>query len=150
MFPSNSQTVNSEITLKMCYVVITCRSLAWFLLTIVTDLFILTAMVTPKWLIGPQPHIIDDTMLENATMHRYPSVGINTRLDHISQTIFILKPRLNNDMVNSNHRLFTHFYFHTDAFWWTKLILAVAHSIWMVWPPMIMFIHCHGKLQSFS
>lgn len=63
----------------MCYVVITCRSLAWFLLTVVCNLFILTAMVTPKWLIGPQDHSFDDPMLENTTIHRNPSVGINTR-----------------------------------------------------------------------
>ncbi|XP_031641047.1 LHFPL tetraspan subfamily member 2 protein [Contarinia nasturtii] len=64
----------------MCYyAVITCRSLAWFLLTIVADLFILTAMESPKWLVGPQSYIIDDSMAENTTIQRYPSVGINTR-----------------------------------------------------------------------
>lgn len=61
----------------MCYIVVTCRSLAWFLLTLVADLFILTAMVTPRWLMGPQPHVIDT--MDNTTMQRYPSVGINTR-----------------------------------------------------------------------
>lgn len=63
--------------LIMCYVVITCRSLAWFLITLVCDLFILTSMVTPKWLIGPQ--IIQIETFENTTMPRSPSVGINTR-----------------------------------------------------------------------
>lgn len=32
----------SEIKTKMCYIVVTCRSLAWFLVTLVADLFILT------------------------------------------------------------------------------------------------------------
>lgn len=63
----------------MCYVVITTRGLAWFLLTLVADLFILTAMVTPKWLEGPSPYFINDAMAENTTITRYPSVGINTR-----------------------------------------------------------------------
>lgn len=59
----------------MCYMIVTWRSLAWFLLTLVTDLFILTSMVTPKWLIGPEPY----TIAGNVTVQRYPSVGINTR-----------------------------------------------------------------------
>lgn len=67
----------SKRSLNMCYVVITCRSLAWFLLTLVCDLFILTAMVTPKWLIGPQQ--VQFQTSENTTMQRSPSVGINTR-----------------------------------------------------------------------
>lgn len=62
----------------MCYMVVTCRSLAWFLLTLVADLFILTAMVTPKWLIGPEPYKIQYNNTD-ILMNRFPSVGINTR-----------------------------------------------------------------------
>lgn len=59
----------------MSYVIVTCHCLVWFLTTILADMFLLTAMVTPKWLIGPVPYIIAG----NVTLQRYPSLGINTR-----------------------------------------------------------------------
>lgn len=59
----------------MCYVIITSRSLIWFLLSIIADMFIVSAIVTPKWLIGPQLVSIGT----NFTSYRNPSVGIYTR-----------------------------------------------------------------------
>jgi hypothetical protein len=37
---------------SMCYVIITCRSMAWTLLTIVSTLCIVTGIITPQWLVG--------------------------------------------------------------------------------------------------
>lgn len=59
----------------MSYIIVTCHCLVWFLTTILADMFLLTAMVTPKWLIGPVPYVIAG----NVTLQRYPSLGINTR-----------------------------------------------------------------------
>lgn len=76
----------------MCYLIITSGSLVWFLLSLVADMLVISALVTPKWLIGPAPHsfalprIILDTITEkqneitvSSTSLRYPSVGIYTR-----------------------------------------------------------------------
>ncbi|XP_055320866.1 LHFPL tetraspan subfamily member 2 protein [Sitodiplosis mosellana] len=86
----------------MCYVVITCRSLAWFLLTLVADLFILTAMKTPKWLEGPQPYIISDSVAENTTITRYPSVGINTRCVLVNKVSFTCGPFDHDGLTTDN------------------------------------------------
>ncbi|KAJ6643200.1 LHFPL tetraspan subfamily member 2 protein [Pseudolycoriella hygida] len=59
----------------MCYVIITSGSLTWFILSLLADMVLLAAIVTPKWLIGPERYQIDT----NFTTHRYPSVGIYTR-----------------------------------------------------------------------
>lgn len=59
----------------MCYVIITSGSLMWFLLSLIADMLIISAIVTPKWLIGPEPH----TLASNLTIRRFPSVGIYTR-----------------------------------------------------------------------
>lgn len=61
----------------MCYMILTCGSLSWFLLTLVTDSFILHAIVSPKWLIGPESKT--NGTLTNLATQRYKSVGINTR-----------------------------------------------------------------------
>ena len=37
----------------MCYVIVTARSLLWTLLTVVATMAVLSAILTPKWLIGP-------------------------------------------------------------------------------------------------
>lgn len=63
----------------MCYMIITCRSLLWFSLTLVADLFLLTAMVTPKWLIGPHPVTVEGNTEYNIKYQRFPSVGISGR-----------------------------------------------------------------------
>lgn len=36
----------------MCYVIVTCRSLIWMLLTLAATLGMISAIVTPRWLIG--------------------------------------------------------------------------------------------------
>ncbi|XP_021936403.1 lipoma HMGIC fusion partner-like 2 protein isoform X2 [Zootermopsis nevadensis] len=38
---------------QMCYVIVTARSLLWTLLTVVATMAVLSAVLTPKWLIGP-------------------------------------------------------------------------------------------------
>jgi len=38
---------------QMCYVIVTARSLLWTLLTVVATMAVLSAILTPKWLIGP-------------------------------------------------------------------------------------------------
>lgn len=59
----------------MCYVIITSGSLTWFILSLIADMVLLSAIVSPKWLIGPERYTIET----NFTSHRYPSVGIYTR-----------------------------------------------------------------------
>ena len=76
----------------MCYLIITGGSLIWFLLSLIADMFVISAIVTPKWLIAPAPHsftvprirLATDEMEQNeilpqTTSLRYPSVGIYTR-----------------------------------------------------------------------
>lgn len=80
----------------MCYVIITGGSLIWFVLSLVADMLIASAIVTPKWLIGPNPTFVSvgsgtssrlaGTSTQNETQLmlpiptvRYPSVGIYTR-----------------------------------------------------------------------
>ena len=38
---------------RMRYVIVTCRSLAWTLLSLVAFMAVLSAVITPKWLVGP-------------------------------------------------------------------------------------------------
>ncbi|KAG6445169.1 LHFPL tetraspan subfamily member 2a protein [Manduca sexta] len=59
----------------MCYVIVTGRSLAWLLLSLVAFMFILVGIMTPKWLTG-QPQVINEN---NATSFFVPSVGIYSR-----------------------------------------------------------------------
>ncbi|CAG9573678.1 unnamed protein product [Danaus chrysippus] len=59
----------------MCYVIITGRSLAWLLLSLVAFMLILTGIMTPKWLLG-QPVITNEN---NMTKFYVPSVGIYNR-----------------------------------------------------------------------
>ncbi|XP_033251767.1 LHFPL tetraspan subfamily member 2a protein-like [Drosophila miranda] len=66
----------------MCYVIITSGSLVWFLCTLVADMLIAAALVTPRWLIGPvQP--VDE--LSSVSSQRQSSVGIYTRCKVIYQ-----------------------------------------------------------------
>lgn len=64
----------------MCYVIITGVSLVWFLCTLVADMLLAVALVTPKWLIGPQ--LNGSSTLAS---HRLPSVGIYTRCKQMHQ-----------------------------------------------------------------
>ncbi|KAL0809703.1 hypothetical protein ABMA28_011216 [Loxostege sticticalis] len=59
----------------MCYVIITGRSLAWLLLSIVAFMLIISGIMTPKWLLG-QPVITNEN---NVTSFYVPSVGIYNR-----------------------------------------------------------------------
>ncbi|EDW72415.1 uncharacterized protein Dwil_GK20913 [Drosophila willistoni] len=61
----------------MCYIIITSGSLVWFLCTLVANMLIATALVTPKWLIGPT----------SDQMARQSSVGINTRCKMMQQQV---------------------------------------------------------------
>lgn len=60
----------------MCYMIITGNGLAWFLTNLIASMLIITAIVMPKWLIGPEIFSLTAT---NFTTHRNPSVGIYTR-----------------------------------------------------------------------
>ncbi|KAI8034119.1 hypothetical protein M5D96_013078 [Drosophila gunungcola] len=58
----------------MCYVIITSASLVWFLCSLVSDMLVAVALVTPKWLVGPAQAINS-----SSNPHRQSSVGIYTR-----------------------------------------------------------------------
>lgn len=89
----------------MCYLIITSGSLVWFLITLIADMLVISAIVTPKWLIGPATHslivprVILDTDFEEqnetmapATSLRYPSVGIYTRCKNMKDYGFHCGP----------------------------------------------------------
>ncbi|XP_070537362.1 LHFPL tetraspan subfamily member 2a protein-like [Ptychodera flava] len=73
----------------MCYVIVTCRSLLWTLLSIAAALAMTAALITPQWLIGPRRKvgltgITDDLSTINydevITDEFYtPSIGIYNR-----------------------------------------------------------------------
>lgn len=68
--------VRIALAWNMCYVIITAGSLGWFIVTLATSMLLMTALVTPRWLIGSETY----TQTEyNFTIYRNPSVGINTR-----------------------------------------------------------------------
>lgn len=70
--------------------IITSRSLLWFLLTLITAMLIASAMVLPKWLIGPEI-LVETRMLDqnlSKPLHRNPSVGIYTRCKLMSTMDF--------------------------------------------------------------
>ncbi|XP_055700774.1 LHFPL tetraspan subfamily member 2a protein isoform X1 [Phlebotomus papatasi] len=60
----------------MCYVIITGRSLLWFLMSLVAGMLTISATVSPKWLIGPEVFMIKNNF---TTQERRPSLGIYTR-----------------------------------------------------------------------
>lgn len=59
----------------MCYVIVTGRSLLWTLLSLVALMAVLSGLITPKWLVGPET--IKDT--KNGTELYVPTVGIYNR-----------------------------------------------------------------------
>ncbi|XP_063227832.1 LHFPL tetraspan subfamily member 2 protein [Bacillus rossius redtenbacheri] len=59
----------------MCYVIITARSLLWTLLTLAATLALVSAVLTPRWLVGPRPFKTS----ENGTAVFFPSVGVYSR-----------------------------------------------------------------------
>lgn len=42
---------------RMCYVVVTCRTLCWTLLSLASCLIVTAAVVSPQWLLGPPPEV---------------------------------------------------------------------------------------------
>lgn len=75
----------------MCYVIITSGSLIWFVVSLIADMCILGAIVTPKWLIGPTQ---DASFIKssNTTVYRIPSVGIYTRCKQMDRIGFHCGP----------------------------------------------------------
>ncbi|XP_030558330.1 LHFPL tetraspan subfamily member 2a protein [Drosophila novamexicana] len=73
----------------MCYVIITSVSLVWFLCTLVADMLVAVALVTPKWLIGPGQlgNWSQATPIAAAAAagQRLASVGIYTRCKQMQQ-----------------------------------------------------------------
>ena len=64
----------------MCYVIITCRSLGWTLLSISVTLTIVAAVVSPHWMIGMAtevPKSLDDNSTSSEEFK--PTVGIFNR-----------------------------------------------------------------------
>ncbi|XP_066587747.1 LHFPL tetraspan subfamily member 2 protein [Prorops nasuta] len=59
----------------MCYVIVTGRSLLWTLLSLVALMAVLSALITPRWLVGPLT--IKDS--NNGTELYVPTVGIFNR-----------------------------------------------------------------------
>ncbi|KAK0084571.1 hypothetical protein PV325_006774 [Microctonus aethiopoides] len=59
----------------MCYVIVTGRSLLWSLLSLVALMAVLSALITPKWIVGPPK--ISDT--QNGTEIYTPTAGIFNR-----------------------------------------------------------------------
>lgn len=69
----------------MCYIIITSVSLVWFLCTLVADMLVAVALVTPKWLIGPSLNATPSGSVSGSIHYRYPSVGIYTRCKQMHQ-----------------------------------------------------------------
>lgn len=59
----------------MFYVIITCRSLLWILLSLAAMLLILAALVNPAWLVAD----VKSVKVENETKFFSPSVGVYTK-----------------------------------------------------------------------
>ena len=75
-----------------CYVIVTCRSMLWTLLTIVSTLLVVASVITPKWLVG-RPNWIglrsrswNNTYHTNNNENTYnPTIGIFNRCTRIPQ-----------------------------------------------------------------
>uniref|UniRef100_A0A182IXX1 Uncharacterized protein n=1 Tax=Anopheles atroparvus TaxID=41427 RepID=A0A182IXX1_ANOAO len=64
---------------------ITGRSLIWFLVTLIACMTLLAAIVLPKWLIGPE-EIKIDSLEGNFSIYRHPSVGIYNRCKRMGRS----------------------------------------------------------------
>ncbi|KAH8415959.1 hypothetical protein KR222_005302 [Zaprionus bogoriensis] len=69
----------------MCYVIITSVSLVWFLCTLIADMLLAVALVTPKWLIAPPAALNGSGSGSGGRWHLPASVGIYTRCKHMQQ-----------------------------------------------------------------
>ncbi|BES92986.1 unnamed protein product [Nesidiocoris tenuis] len=65
----------------MGHVIVTSLSLLWILLTIVATLAVFSALVTPKWLIGPQRILLDNG---TAVSSSAPSMGVFNRCTQLN------------------------------------------------------------------
>lgn len=64
----------------MCYMIITAAGLIWFITTLIAAMLTSYAIVTPKWLVGPERYASTPSpSTSNVTTYRYPSVGIYSR-----------------------------------------------------------------------
>lgn len=85
--PQKKKKTSHQIRI-MCYVIITSVSLVWFLCTLVADMLVAVALVTPKWLIGPGQlgNWSQATPIAAAAAgQRLASVGIYTRCKQMQQ-----------------------------------------------------------------
>ncbi|XP_043288761.1 LHFPL tetraspan subfamily member 2a protein [Venturia canescens] len=67
----------------MCYVIVTGRSLLWALLSLVSFMAVLAAVITPKWIVGPP---IINTTRNGSKLLDIPTVGIFNRCTRLSGT----------------------------------------------------------------
>lgn len=81
----------------MCYVIITCRSLGWTLLSIAITLMIVASVVSPYWLVGmPDPTVtvqitlLDGTNKSDARGEFRPTLGIFNRCQRYNKFDSIL------------------------------------------------------------
>lgn len=71
----------------MCQVIITCRSILWTLLTIVTTQILIASVMSPTWLIGyeRQPGYVEyrgldnNTIFDSTSLSYRPTIGIINR-----------------------------------------------------------------------
>lgn len=70
----------------MCYVIITCRSLLWTLLSITTAMLIIAAVVSPHWLVGRMQRAgleNENRTVVDPDMEYNPTIGIFNRCTRI-------------------------------------------------------------------
>lgn len=118
----------------MAYVVITSISLTWFLLTLIAVCFVLTATVTPKWLVAPTPHTIVSNLTDRAEVQRYESVGIDTRFGGAALKRWITTNALR----------------FADACSWGGTASAARRSTWRDWRRTPPFIRRSGRWRRSS
>ncbi|XP_033725413.1 LHFPL tetraspan subfamily member 2 protein-like [Pecten maximus] len=78
----------------MCYVIITCRSMGWTLLSIAVALIIVTSVVSPYWLIGIPTSYGLESQNESAQRTReefIPTVGIFNRCRKLQRGLSLMK-----------------------------------------------------------
>lgn len=77
----------------MCYVIITCRSLGWTLLSIAITLMIVASVVSPYWLVGLPTHQVQSANTNNTqfTIEKFrPTLGIFNRCQRLLRSDYTL------------------------------------------------------------
>ena len=124
---------------SMCYVIVTVRSMLWTLLTILSTLAIVGAIITPQWLIGSPTGIALRTSIEvnNQTYYQYttekqrtyrPTIGIFNRCVKMHQFE-------TGDYIDSCHTYVTGFQMHSRDFpdpWKCSLVLFTIGVILLI------------------